>query len=256
MNKTLKNVIMGFTLICVIALVVFCVELFLLNRDNDGRPDPVISNVEPEEPADNEELPNEYDPREDDPVDAYPDPNGYINENVPHVAISENAQREAFLLSSIAELVLYVDMEYFEREDLAYGTMFNFLPDGDASIEISISFISPQGGVYALADNFLYNYLSGAETIVEGEQSIANSQVRGLFVTGQTAGRTYSAWLRDIADLDADNFALVIVVNYSTTDQRNMIYSVLDTLSINMLVTAPADDDNIDDVDDADDVYD
>ena len=256
MSKTLKNILMGFTLLCVVVLVVFCVELILINRGNNDRSAPVISNVAPEDPA-GDELQNGYDPFADDPFNENgpfpPAPEDISNINA---LIPPNAQRESFLLSEIAELAFYIDMDFFERFEPPHGLILTHLSDGDAKIEISFDLISPLGGINAHAVNFLYNYLDGGDTVVEGMRSVGNSQVRGVLVTGENAGDTFYAWLIDISDLEAEaDLALVIVINYSTDEQRDMIYTVLDTMSINMLVTAPAYDDlyDLDDIDDTDD---
>jgi len=235
MNKILKNIIMIFTLLCVIFVIVFCVELFLLNRDSEDTSKPALSNNDAEDSSD--------DPLgEDDPFgfdDLFSDPGDSGNLTGPGAAPPINATRQSFLLSQDAELIFYVDMELFGIEELGSGWYFPYLADGNAGLEVNFTFIQPQAGIAALADNFLYNYLDGEETIIQGEQAIGRSPVRGVFVTGENAGETYSAWLRSLSDFGSETLALVVRINYETDAQRDIIYSILDTMYINTQTDDP-----------------
>ena len=238
MNKTLKNIIMVFTLLCIIFVIVFCVELFLLNRSSNRSPDPVVSTRDPDEPPD-ENLLTFDDPAPDDPFGLEDPFNDLIDDDRTGPAVTPplTASRQSFLLSAgIAELVFFVDMELFERTDLGDGLFYSYLGDGNAGIEITFAFVHPQGGISAVADTWLHNYLDGADSTVEGERSIGRSPIRGTYVTGvNNNGETYSAWLRSLSDFESDSLALVVVVNYEDTMQSGVIYSILDTMFINML---------------------
>ena len=239
MSKILKNIIMIFTLLCVIFVIVFCVELFLLNRESDDTPEPALSNNDANDPSD--------DPfGEDDPFpfdDLFLDSAEPDDMSGPGVTPPINATRQSFLLSQDAELVFYVDMELFGIEELGSGWYFPYLSDGNAGLEVNFTFIQPQAGIAALADNFLYNLLDGEETIIQGEQSIGRSPVRGVFVTGENNGEIYSAWLRSLSDFGSDTLALVVRINYETDAQRDIIFSILDTMYINILTETSPDGD-------------
>jgi len=242
MSKTLKNIIMVFTLLCVIFLIVFCVELFLINRGSNTTPETVISGDDPEEPPEN--LLTFDDPVSDDPFDLNDPVTDPIDDDRSGPAVTPplTATRQSFLLSAgIAELVFYVDMELFERSDLGDGWFYSYLAEGNAGIEISLVYVHPQGGINTLANDFLHNYLDGGDTIVEGERSIGRSPIRGTFVTGENGGETFSAWLRSLSDFDLDSLALVVVVNYEDITQSDVIFTILDTMYINMLNTTTDD---------------
>ena len=233
MSKTLKNIVSVFTLICVIIFLVFCMQLFMLNRNNDSEPNRVISNNNAQTSDDGLEPDDNHDINLNDGIGPLPNPNDDLFQPAAPITPPQNTTRQSFLLSpGVAELVYYVDLELFERIDQGESLLYKYTADGTAELEISFYFIHPQGGVNALADNFLSNYLDGAEEIIEAEQRIGQSQVRGVFVTGQSNDQTYSAWLRSLADLDVASMALVIFINYHTDLQRDMLYDILDTLHI------------------------
>jgi hypothetical protein len=240
MSKVTKNVVMVFTLVCVVVLVIFCVELFLLNRDNgDRRPDATISNNETEAPSPDGDLQIADDPSQDlvpDEIEPETDPPEDTEEPDSAVTPPENARPHVFLLSAdVAELVFYIDTTVFETENLGESWLFSYLHGEDAWLEIGFVFVHPEDGARELAQNFLHNYLEGDYSTFEGERTIGNSSVRGVFVTGENEGETFEAWLRDLADLGAGSLALVVVVRHSTEEERDALYRVLDTMSIRML---------------------
>ena len=243
---------MVFSLFCVIFFVVFCVELFLLNRGNGAAEAPVISNNEPSERPDDDRLGliDPWDESGTDGNDPFGDP---TDNNLPGSPATPplTATRQSLILSlGVSELIFYVDMELFERTEEVVGSIFfRHLPDRDSWIELSFAAINPQDGVSVIANGFLDNNLGGAESNIEGERSIGNSPVRGTFITGETAGgETYSAWLRSLADFGEERLALVVVIRYRNDFERSLIYGILDTMYINMLTATPPDDnDNGDD---------
>ena len=256
MNKTLKNLITAFTVLCLIVFVVFCIQLLVINRDNRPERDPVLSDVGTGTPSETESPPTDNvltfdDPNGDDDwlTNDYPENNddGFLLQT-PTIPPPPNTERHAFPLEmGVAELVFYVDMELFEFTNLGDGWHFSNLTGGYSGLEITFVFVHPQGGVNAVADGFLHNYLDGADSVVMGERSIGSSQVRGIFVTGENDGETYSAWLRSHSDFGNDSLALVIVINYRNDAQRDLIYDILDTMHINMLITDDGGDDGDDD---------
>ena len=238
MSPLLKNGIMIFTLLCAILVVVFCVELFLLNRDTDSSPPPVVADNDPDEAPGGDNLDETF-PWLDDDFNLGDSATGGNGEGDPTdsaVTPPQGTTRQSFFIfPGVAELVFYVDMELFERSDLGDGIYFSHMSDGNAGLEITFAFVHPQGGISDLAENFLYNYLDGEDANVQGTRTIGSSQVTGIFVTGENRGETFSAWLRSLSDFDSDSLALVVVINYQTNSQRDAIYSILDTMYINML---------------------
>jgi hypothetical protein len=245
MSKVTKNVVMVFTLFCVVMLIIFCVELFLLNRDRDDRPDVTISSNGENVPTNGEEMQNIDDllqnipPDETEPaLDIPPDndqPDGVITTTPP-----QGAHPHTVLLPpGTAELTFFVEIEYFEREELGDGNgwLFTYLQGEDAWLEVGFMLVPPQGGILEIAQTFLDNYLDdGDYSNFEGERAVANSTVRGLFVTGESEGVTYDAWLRDLADLGESTLALIFVTRHSTDEERDILYRILDTMSIQMLI--------------------
>ena len=242
MSKTLKNIITAFSALCMIVLVVFCVELFLLNRDSSAGRNSTLSNGESNDPLDDAPTESTVLIFDDltgsrDPVfsDTFGDENS-IQIAGPAVPPPPNAQRESFMLSpNIAELVFYVDMELFDLVDLGDGLYYSYLSDDNVGLEIGFAFVHPQGGISFLAENYLNNYLDGGESVVLGERPIGRSQVRGIFVSGDNQNVTYNAWLISLANYDLDTLALVVVVKYESEAQSEVLNSILDTMFINTL---------------------
>jgi len=235
MSRTIKNLVIVFTLICVIILVFFCIELIILNRDSgdEKTESPVLVNS-PDENVDNDNGLEKTDT--DPPVDTDPPEETDQNDenNPPEEQNQSHASKQYILplLDDVHTIVLYADEELFDfTAELEHWT-FTYKEDGNASLYIASDFITPPGGIGALAKSILTGYLEGGGSSVRGEQGIGNSTLRGVLVTGNKNGETYDAWINGPFGGGEIGHAVVFVANYQNEEQKAALYTILDTIEL------------------------
>jgi len=232
MTKTLKNILMLFTLICAIFLVVFCVELILVNRDNDATVGSAISDARTTE---NDETDTEL--SEDDPENNGEEDFGWeqFNETIvprEQVTLSTGQRFALPMLEEQQTLIIFVDeynFNYFEEE---IGWWFEYTGEGNASLEITFDLISPPGGINVLAERVLYGYLDGGNSTVLGERRIGESELRGVHAVGENEGITHEAWVHSITGSNDEGLALVFIISYQNDEQRAALNEILDTMTM------------------------
>ena len=220
MSNISKNLLLGLTLVCVIVLIVFCIQLIVLNRGVDpsdsgsaissGSQSNEDTEIEDEEEPDNdgEDGANgtaQFTPR--------PPPQG---------------TRRELMVSMDSLLVIYSRDELFNFEHREIDWWFTYTGGGDAKLEISYIMITPIG-VSAHAETFLNNYTGGTEAEFTGEESIVGSELHGYHVTALSGGLRYEAWIHTLYESD---LALVFVISYENDQQRDALYEMLSTLDM------------------------
>ena len=247
MSKTGKNLLIAFTLVCMIVLIIFTVELLILNKDNNGDSNG-ISNGGSNGGSENESSMSESVPSEADnsadisllsPSDN--EPSSEITDNQPSDSALPNAGTRYSLMITSSDLpnnllVWYVDEELFECTDNDPDQVFSYLGEGTASLEIRVVYI-PQGAE-TYAESYLNRYLDGNESYVSGIGQIRQSLIDGVFVSGVNDGETFEAWIHSIPD-DPNYMGVAFVIRYSNNDQRNALYTILDTLDLETETSNP-----------------
>jgi len=244
MSNISKNLLLGLTLVCVIVLIVFCIQLIVLNRGVDPADSgSVISsgsqdNEDPE--GDGEEESNGE------------DPNGIGGTTQVTPRPMPQGTRRELMVTMESVLVVYSRDELFDFEHREIDWWFTYTGGGNAKLEISYVMITPIG-VAAHAETFLNNYTGGTEAEFTGEESIVGSELRGYHVTALSGGLRYEAWIHTLFDSD---LALVFVISYENDQQRDALYEILSTLDmigvgdalLNSIDTPPPPDDEDDEL--------
>jgi hypothetical protein len=237
MSKTIKNLLIVFTLLCTIAVVVFTVELLILNRGGgDGETDPALSDNQPsagggsaggeqaqagEGPTESTGQPGETGQQADNgqPDGPRPPPTGTMNERL--------------MPGNNTRLVFYTDGEVLdhtmsESEDIL--DIFSLKTDQTSRLEIRFAFFPHD--VREFAGRILYDYIDRGISGVGDEVPIRRSSISGVFVSGENNGVTYEAWIYSFSDHGYDDIGLAFIINYRNDEQRDALYAVLDTLEM------------------------
>jgi len=233
-NKTVKNVVLVFTLICIAVVAVFCVELVLLNREEKENEQPSLSTINPDEDGTPTPEPEDWgqliesDPDDGDEANGDPDE---ADELRPPVEASLFVMP---MMIDDRELLVYADEVLFDVIEGESDLLFIYEGDGEARLFIGFDFITPPGGMAELAPRFLYDYLDGGESRVLGDRTIRESAIRGTFVMGETEDETttYEAWIHSLTGSNNEGMALVFVINYQNETQRDAIYDILNTMEL------------------------
>ena len=225
MSNTVKNIVLVFTLLCAIGLVVFCVELVMINGDNGNESESAASNGVGDNPGGSS---NGNDNSQDG---SDPSQNEQNCTSSGRPAGSTAGTRQNLPMPDAAELILYSDEELFDYVELdGEFWILTYLGDGDAALEIGFALIQPQDGIDGLARTYLGNYSDEVEAEVEGERSIGRSSIRGIYVSGSHGGTEYEAWLRDMTDFGKESIALVFAIRYQNEAQKEALFSIIDTM--------------------------
>ena len=227
MSKTAKNSLLIITLVCVIALIVFSLQLILLNRNRDESDDEGAS-ISSGDSFTSEDVPEQSSPPTDD--------NGSIADNGDNLPIEPPATTKGtqynMQVADNMSLVWYIDDEMFESMETNSGVIFTYLDEGNASIEICLTYIPY--GADASAETFLEGYLGDNESNIGGYGPIRQSPLSGVFVSGVNDGETFEAWIYTIED-DEGDMGIAFVIRYRNDEQKNALHDVLNTIDITEL---------------------
>ena len=241
MSRLIKNALVVFTLLCIIFLVIFCIELIVVNWGSDSKEsEPQISVVTSDGKGDKTGGPDTPDANPDGNQlsDDVPKPSGDTGNNGNEPSQGEDnrvPKIKHYLIPMLDDkhtLELFVDEELFSYSEGETQWKFTYTAGGKAEFEVASDFISPPKGVYGLADEFLDNYLNGGESKVSGEKQIGDSSLKGVFVSGENNGETYEAWIHKPLDGSDIGTAVTFVISYENEVQKKAICTILDTLEM------------------------
>jgi hypothetical protein len=223
-------------MLCAIVVVIFSVELFIINRENEENGEPGMSTTG-RPPAENgnengDQGETDPDPSEDQGLSGAADPGSTPNQQNGERLPPTGRRHELPMLLDEMTLILYADEETFEFREDDYDWWFIYRGDGNASLEISFDYITPPGGMDVLVGHFLDPYLDGGESVIGGEGPIRNSSVRGFFVYGDNNGESYEAWIHSLTGSLTEGLAVVFIINYQNDSQRIALHRVLDSLEM------------------------
>ncbi|MCL2045679.1 MAG: hypothetical protein FWG88_04780 [Oscillospiraceae bacterium] len=228
MSKTFKKLLVALTLLCVVVLFVFTIQLFALNRgrdDGENRQSDTLNSTS-ENDGDNDDVSNSN--------------NGQVGDNSPNNGtgnqntLPPSGTRYELQYTADMNLVVYVDDEQFLHSEPEWAHMFTLESTDDSWL--LLHFLGLPLGAQRLAEGFLNEYLDGAESSVHGLVQIRGSELTGVYVTGTSdGGETYEAWIHTISKDDVDQaeaYGMVFVVRYRYNEQKNLLFSILDSMEL------------------------
>jgi hypothetical protein len=240
-SRLVKNVLVVFTLLCIIFLAIFCIELIIVNWGSDSKEQsPQIAVVSPDRKGEKTDEPDTPDANPDrnqhnDDVPESPGNTGDNGDDTEQAGNNQGSKNKQYLLPMLDDvhtLELFADEELFKYSEGESQWGFTYTGGGKAELEVASDYISPPGGISELSKIFLTNYLDGGESTVGGEKQIGGSALRGVFVYGDKNGETYEAWIYGPLNGGETGPAVVFIVNYENEVQKTAIYAILDTLEM------------------------
>jgi len=234
MSKILKNVLVVFALLCIIVLIVFCVSLFSLNKGNGGGSEtgPSVSGSPPVETGNSPGAKPTATGTPSPTNSGSPGDAGQSADisQTPSPSSTPAGKRYDLLMPDNMTLTLYAKEQSFKYFELQDGYIFTYTGGGTASLEVSLVYL-PQG-MDTLVKDFLDNYLNGQKTSVGEEGSIGNSTLSGVFVSGDSDGEIYEAWIHHFTNSDINDMGVAFILHYRDDAQKSALYSILDTLDL------------------------
>jgi len=238
LSKTVKNLILAFTVLCGIFLIVFSIEMILLNRDaGDEGADPSLSAEAPDGAGDDAPEPGTdgAEPAGDAGQNGDADTDGDDSQPGGERPAPTGARHE-IPVSGDLTLVVYVDGElfeqvFFESEDIL--GVFKYLGGGSAALQIDA--VLMQDGAEEFAKDYLYNDFGVEASVAGREDYIGLSELRGVTITGAEDGTYYEAWVFSLTGPELEGQGLTFVISYENSAQKNALYDILDTLDIMLI---------------------
>jgi len=258
MNGLMKNLLLALTLVCVIALIVFCIQLIVFNRDVE--PVPPGAGVVRDFGQNEEEVNGDIDDGDADDGDGVSIGNAPVDNWQP-IRIGE---RYEFLVTPNRQIVAYADETMFEFEESDSYWVFNYIFGGTAVTDeteesdemmplirraaLEITFVLPTvHGIETLSVEFLNGHTGSVASAFNGEMTIPGTRLTGYNVTTHHLGRSYEAWIHNLIDSDV---SLVFIVSYENDTQRHALYQLLGSIDIVAVgLSDPAMDDYYDEYD-------
>jgi len=226
MSSITKNLLLLLSLVCVIALIVFCIQLIVINRGVEplGSGSTVSEGSRGDggsgsasgggENQDGDENPDENDESTPPPpTTPRPAPTG---------------TRHSIGVTEESRLIIYVREDRFDYEVGELDWWFTYNAGGHATLEIVFEMIMGQGAG-AHVETFLNRYSESTGAEFTSEESIQGSPLTGYHAVSRLDSGTYEAWLHI---LEGSDLALVFVINYETTAQRDALYEALSSMDI------------------------
>ena len=226
MNSLLKKIVVLFTIIAVLVLIVFAIQLFVLNRNSDD---------EPENPS----PPTDTLPSGTPDGTATGDPTGTPDDDDPAASGDGEETPEVptgtrydMAMPDGSVLILFADDALFSRTLTEESDIYTYLGGGTASLEIKLVTIFDDAAGFAAG--FLNEYIdyTGGEHSSDGMSLIGKSDITGRSVSASKDGETYEAWIIEF-DGDDAGIGFAVIVNYRDDAQKAALYRILDTLELN-----------------------
>ena len=231
MNNIMKNLLLGLTVVCVIALIVFCIQLIALNTgDRADRDGATLSGdngqTEMSNAGDNGENVDSELNGED--VDTELNNEDSLAQHITTPSLPHHGTRREFRATIDTLLAIYVNEQIFRFAGNDMDWAFEYTGEGSATLDIRHMMITPQG-VAVDAVTYLNNFMGEPGAEFGSAESIHGSQITGYHVTGQSQSEVYEAWVHTLANTD---LALVFIISYNNESQRDELYRTLGSMEL------------------------
>ncbi|MCL2078770.1 MAG: hypothetical protein FWH17_02885 [Oscillospiraceae bacterium] len=226
MKNIYKNSFMALTLICAVALIIFFVQLIILNVGVEPREfNSVISESTPTPGVpENDDLGNNIGQTDDGTS------GGLNGENQNNRPAPQGEQYDIILSDSPRmNLIIYAEESLFEFVENDLSWSFLLSGTGNAKLDIAFALLPPQG-VASEAEIFLNNRSGGNGAEYKGLlQSMHTVPIACYHVSDDSGSVIYEAWFHP---LDGSDISVAFIISYSTNDQRDTLYALLSTMEI------------------------
>lgn len=228
MSRTLKKLLVVFTLLCIVVVLVFAAELVYLNRDGgdaDAKAPPA------ESPGAQETLPSVPPSETGSPQPTDTESPGVESPPEETASSQENPAEDILYTLAMTDevsLTLYAGEDKFDYHLVDEGYLFVF-KEGVATLEVLLDFL-PRGAA-ARAVGYLDNYPGVGESTIETEREIGKSSLIGAYVTAMSGESTYAAWIYEIPSED-DHLGILFIIHYRDEAQRGALYKLLDSIEL------------------------
>ena len=262
MSKTMKNFLMIFTALCILALVVFTIELMVINGGSGGEQssgdnptggvatgeDSKTSDGQPESPGTSGSggSPDNADPdggsgnaQGTGSPEGNGDSTGATNPGGTQTE-PPGTRKTIDLPAENGEIVYYIveireGMPVFEYIDTSAEFeegigRYDYL--GNTKTALELRYVHIPQGLGARAANYLEEFYDIPDAEVKGEGPIRNSELNGYYMTGEKDGVTYEAWIYAYSEFGNDDAGIAFIISYRNDVTKPVLYEIIDSLKL------------------------
>jgi len=244
MSNITKNLLLALTMVCIIALIVFCIQLIVLNRGvTPDSPGATVSGGSQQgsssgsgsgtgaSAGSGDSIGGSQDGDFDDGDigDGGPDGGNDPGSSSGVVRPPPQGTRRSIAVTPTNRLIVYSDDTLFEYIEGDLDWWFIYTGQGEATFEIQFSSVVSQGGISVHTEEFLNNYANTRNASVTREESIHGSSLRGYHAIARVGTGTYEVWMHPMTNSD---LALAFIIYYENERQRESLYDMLSWLDI------------------------
>jgi len=220
MSSLSKNLLLGLTAACIIAVIVFCIQLIVINSGVDrAQPGTVSGGAGQGEESNGDESPGGED---GDGENGSPAP-------VTTPRPPPQGTRFELLISDNSRLLVYARDENFEYEEGDLKWLFTYIAGGTASLEIVFTVIPPAQDAAGYTETYLNRISGGTDAEFTREEVIHGSGIYGYHAIARNGGETFEVWIHNFVESDV---AIAFIIRYENDQQKEALYEVLSTLDI------------------------
>jgi len=241
MSKTIKNLLIFFTILCAFVFIIFSIELLVINRGDGDNGEPQAPPPSENSPAGNLKPPGQQTNgggQAENP-DTSGNPDGSEDTNNPDGSETEpEGTRYSFAMPGDMDLILYVNDEWFEyTEPESEEGICTFKYMGTAPAALELRFVLLPQGADADEHEFLNEIIGSDNYTVGDEEPIRGSELTGVAVSGEKDGMAYEVWIHSFSSAGIDNAGVAFIISYQdSTPQNNIpknaLYYTLDTIKM------------------------
>ena len=227
MSSLSKNLLLGLTMVSVLVVIVFCIQLIVINSGVDRVGTGSISGSQGQDADDGDGDDGDGDDGDIQTtpvITARPIPQGTMH---------------ALTVSDNSRLIVYARDELFSFEAGDLNWWFRYNGGGNAALEIAFTMLTAAQATSVQTESFLNRYTGGSEAVFTREETIQGSDLTGFHASARHGDEMFEVWIHDPVDSD---IALAFVIRYENDTQKDALYEVLSTLDLvrlGELVTPP-----------------
>jgi len=226
MSPLVKNLLLALAVICVIALIVFCIQLIIVNIGEERVIHGEIRVVGAEQ--DEESIDNDSDDNDDTDINEHVSNEENVSAFEDFWRPPQVGDRFVIQITQNSQLVVYAQDLIFEFEDREFDWAFEYIGGGTAALEVMFKLVTVQG-IESQSIAFINEYSGSMSSTFNGEVEITGTRLSGYHTSVSHLGRMYEVWIVNLLDSE---LSLVLLIHYENDIQRNALYQLLSTIDI------------------------
>ena len=246
MTKLGRNLLIAFTIVCMFAVVVFTIELLVINNGNEG-------GMEQNPYASGNQSPGASS-GQGSSGNGQPDPNSSGGQGSSIDPNSPGDDQHEFILktysvpiSTSAEIVMTIEEDpenpYFNYVDMSMASedIVGILKyRGNATASLEFRYVQLTQGAGAFAATLLEEEFGIEDSVIIGSGPIRDSELTGFAVSGELGNVAYEAWIHSFVNIGNNDAGIAIIMSYPSGPAGNTPKELINMILNSMVIKSTA----------------